>query len=278
MPVFSVALNPFPVRFGAAIQVAGIATGDGFTQSLQPGPRPREFDAEYGEADRYDDERGSGRHEHDDADQQDRRPDQADDDLSCCLVRDVKCSFYHGSCRSLGPMRQAPNPILAPFLALLLTIALPADADTDVVVAAQETEVRVAPRAAHLRLVNLPALEFALRAAYRCRGEAISLTLSVSDTVKTLARDVLADQRAAEVRLAVPAPQVAMAESGRFCIAGEPDSADELRVAGFATAAASLRCSRDGADSVRYASAPLTVRLVCARGEDQEPAASSGDR
>lgn len=175
-------------------------------------------------------------------------------------------------------MRQAPNTILAPFLALMMTIALPANAENEIVVAAQETEVRVAPRAAHLRLVNLPALEFALRAAYRCRGEVISLTLSVSDTVQTLARDVLADQRAAEVSLAVPAQQLAMADSGGFCVAGDPDSANEMRVAGFATAAASLRCSRDGDDSVRYASAPLTVRLVCARGEDQEPVAPSDDR
>jgi hypothetical protein len=159
-----------------------------------------------------------------------------------------------------------------------MTIAVPANAENEIVVAAQEAEVRVAPRAAHLRLVNLPALEFALRAAYRCRGEVISLTLSVSDTVQTLARDVLADQRAAEVSLAVPAQQVAMADSGGFCVAGDPGSANELRVTGFVTAAASLRCSRDGNDSVRYASAPLTVRLICARGEDQEPPAPSDDR
>ena len=175
-------------------------------------------------------------------------------------------------------MRQAPNTILAPFLALIMTIAVPANAENEIVVAAQEAEVRVAPRAAHLRLVNLPALEFALRAAYRCRGEVISLTLSVSDTVQTLARDVLADQRAAEVSLAVPAQQVAMADSGGFCVAGDPGSANELRVTGFVTAAASLRCGRDGNDSVRYASAPLTVRLICARGEDQEPPAPSDDR
>jgi hypothetical protein len=175
-------------------------------------------------------------------------------------------------------MQPAPNPILAPFTALVAAIALPAGADTEIVVAAQETEARVQPRAAHLRFVNLPALEFALRAAYRCRGDVVSLTLSVSDTVKTLARDALADQRAVEIRLAVPAQQVAMADSGGFCVAGDADSADELRVTGFTTAAASLRCSRDGSDSVRYASAPLTVRLVCARNEDQGPEASSGDR
>lgn len=175
-------------------------------------------------------------------------------------------------------MKPVPVSILAPFATLLVALALPAGADTDVVVAAQETEVRIAPRLASLRLVNLPAIEFAVRAAYRCRGDVVSLTLSVSDTVRTLGRDALGDRRASEVRLAVPARQVAMADSGRFCIVDDPESADELRVAGFVTATASLRCNHDGNDSVRYASAPLTVRLVCERDENQEPAASSGDR
>ena len=175
-------------------------------------------------------------------------------------------------------MYPVPSSILAPFAALIVALALPAVADTDIVVAAPETEVRVTPRDAHLRFVNLPALEFALRAAYRCRGDVVSLTLSVSDTVQTLARDALTDRRAAEVRLVVPARQVAMADSGAFCVTDDPDSADELEVAGLATASASLRCSHDGSDSVRYASSPLTVRLVCDRDEDQEPAASPVDR
>lgn len=175
-------------------------------------------------------------------------------------------------------MKPVSVSILAPFAAVFVVFAQPAGADTEIVVAARETVVRVAPRAAHLRLVNLPALEFVLRAAYRCRGDAVSLTLSVSDTVRSLARDVLADRRAAELSLVVPARQVAMADSGAFCVAGDLESADELRVAGFATAAASLRCDSEGNESVRYASAPLTVRLVCERGEDQEPAEPSGDR
>lgn len=175
-------------------------------------------------------------------------------------------------------MKSVLASILAPFVALVATLAPPARAETDIVLAAPEAEVRVAPRAPHLRLVNLPVLEFALRAAWRCRGEAVSLTLSVSDSAQTLGREALADQRAAEVRLNVPARQIAMADSGAFCVAGDPESADELKVAGFATAVASLRCNDDGADSIRYASAPLTVRLSCARGDLQEPSASAGDR
>lgn len=175
-------------------------------------------------------------------------------------------------------MKPVPASILAPFVALIVAHAFPAQADTEIVVAAPATEVLVEPRAANLRLVNLPELEFALRAAFRCRGDAVSLTLSVSDTARTLAREELADRRAVEVRLVVPAQQVAMLESGAFCMADDPDSDDELQVTGFATAAASLRCTHNGNDSVRYASAPLTVRLLCARGEDQGVAEASVDR
>jgi hypothetical protein len=175
-------------------------------------------------------------------------------------------------------MKPVRVSILAPFLAIVATLSAPARAEPEIIIAAAETEVRVEPRAAHLRLVNLPALEFALRAAFRCIGDVVSLTLSVSDTAKTLSVEELVDRRSAELRLVVPARQLAMADSGAFCVADNPDSADEMQVAGFATAAASLRCNNDGKDSVRYASAPLTVRLVCARGENQEPEAPSADR
>ena len=168
--------------------------------------------------------------------------------------------------------------ILAPIVALIVAPVPSAWADSDLVLAARETEVRIEPRASHLRLVNLPVLEFAIRAAYRCHGELVSLTLSVSDTAQTLGPRELAGQRAAEVGLVVPAQQIAMADNGAFCVAGDERSADEVHITGFATAAASLRCANDGRESIRYASAPLTVRLSCSRNEDQEPPVSSGDK
>ena len=106
-------------------------------------------------------------------------------------------------------------------------------------------------------------------AVYRCAGEPIALTLSIADTAITLAREELLDRRAAEVTLRVPASQVAMADSSAFCIKDAPESAKELRVAGFATAAASLRCDDDGLVSMHYASAPLNVRMTCLRNDDQ---------
>jgi len=175
-------------------------------------------------------------------------------------------------------MRPDPLRILAPFVAAIVAFAPASHADNDVVVAAPEARVPIEARSARLQLVNLPELEFALRAVYRCQGKPVSMTLSVSDTAKTLGPDVLAEQRAAEVNLRVPAAQVAMVNSGRFCVAGDTESADEMAVAGFATVAVSLRCDDDGVFSMHYTSAPLNVRLVCLRAPDQEPPGSPAER
>ena len=166
-------------------------------------------------------------------------------------------------------MRPLPLAILTSIAALGTTFAADARAGNDIVIAAPVTSVAVEPRAARLKLVNLPILEFALRAVYRCAGEPVALTLSVADTARSIDRDDLLDRRAAEVTLQVPASQVAMADSGKFCISDDPESADELHVDGFATAAASLRCDDGGVVSVHYSSVPLNVRMTCTRAEDQ---------
>lgn len=156
----------------------------------------------------------------------------------------------------------------------------PAVASGDLVVAARETKAAVAPRGADLKLVNLPPLEFGLRAAFRCKGEPVSLTLSIADTYTTLRGEALADERAVELELTVPADQLALAASSGFCVADDPETTDELLVTGFATANASLRCAGDPGHSVHFASAPLQVRLVCTRSpaDVQEPPEASADR
>lgn len=148
----------------------------------------------------------------------------------------------------------------------------PLPANGDVVVAAKETAAVVTPRNARHRLVNLPALEFGLRAAIRCKGDAASLTLSIADTFSTLGRDELAGKRSAEVTLTVPATQLALAASSKFCIAGDDQSTDELVVPGLATVHASLRCERAENRTIHYASAPLQVRIHCSREPDETQA------
>ena len=169
-------------------------------------------------------------------------------------------------------MKHCLPPILALFAAAMT--AASAVAAGDIVIAARETTAVVAPREARLKLVNLPALEFALRAAFKCSGKPVSVTLSISDTHATLSQDQLADRRAAETTLTVPPHQLALAASSRFCIAGDPNTADELLVPGLATAHASLQCSDENGASVHFASSPLQVRLICERQPDYDQAPS----
>ncbi len=171
-------------------------------------------------------------------------------------------------------------PILAP-LAVSLLAAAPVYADNGIIVAAQETRVKVVPRAAQLRLINLPAIDFGLRASLRCSGNPVSLTLSISDTYTTLTAASLVGRRAVETNLVVPARQIALAASRQFCIADDDDSMSELLVPGLVTAHASLRCEKNGASTVHYASAPLLLRLTCERppanAAQEAPAESSAD-
>jgi hypothetical protein len=142
-------------------------------------------------------------------------------------------------------------------------------ADSMIVVAAQEVAASVAPRPARARVVNLPPLTFKLRAAIRCVGEPVSVTLSVADTFVTRERNELDGQRATEASLTVPPRQLAMASARNFCIEDSNESEDELFAPGFASAHASLRCETEAGLSVLYASAPLNVRLSCTRQPDE---------
>lgn len=164
-----------------------------------------------------------------------------------------------------------------PILALIAgtTVVSPVIADSEIVVAAQEAEAEVTLRQAPVRLINLPSLTFQVRAAIHCKGEPISVTLSVADTFSTQDRDQLAGQRATEASLTVPARQLAIAASSRFCVEDNPDSEDELLMPGFATVHASLQCENETGVTVRYASAPLSVRLSCARESDESASESA---
>jgi hypothetical protein len=169
------------------------------------------------------------------------------------------------------------STIVALICALIATPTGIALADGTIVVAAHETEIAVPPRPAHSKLVNLPQLEFALRAAIQCNGEPVSVTLSVADTYQTISRETLARARAAEAVLSVPPRQLALAANSHFCIAEDPESTNEMLVSGFATAHASLRCESGDKSSAHFASAPLQVRLRCERELQEDRQAPSED-
>lgn len=173
-------------------------------------------------------------------------------------------------------MKTGRVPILA--LIAAATLVSPAIADSEIVVAAQETGADVTPLSARMRLVSLPPLTFQLRAAIRCDGVPISVTLSIADTFATQGREQLEGLRATEASLTVPAQQLALAANSHFCIKDDDETGDEMLIPGFATAHASLQCENDSGVTVHYASAPLKVRLSCARELIEKDQVSSSDK
>ena len=128
-----------------------------------------------------------------------------------------------------------------------------------------ETRATVAPRAAQHSLISLPTLEFVVELTWRCRDDLQSVTLSVADTLQALGAEVLEGEQPARTTIRVPSQQLKLAAHPSFCVADEPQTADELHIPGLATAHASLRCSGDDGPSVVFASVPLPVTLACAR-------------
>lgn len=171
-------------------------------------------------------------------------------------------------------MRHSRSIIVALFGASVAIPGALAQANGNIVIAANEAEASVSPQPARLKLVNLPQLEFALRAAIQCKGKPVSVTLSIADTHYTISAEHLAGEQVAEATLRVPPRQLALAASSRFCIVDDPESVDELLVRGFATAHASLHCEADDTPSAHFASAPLQVRLSCEREPEAAQAPS----
>lgn len=80
---------PVPVTFSTVVEVVRVPVADGFTQSPEPPPGPREFDTQYREPDRDDDECRAGRYDHNHTDQKHGGSNNTYDDTACCFVRQM---------------------------------------------------------------------------------------------------------------------------------------------------------------------------------------------
>jgi hypothetical protein len=155
---------------------------------------------------------------------------------------------------------------------------------------AQVAMAEISPQSAGRRLISLPDLEFQLSVDAECDGNtrAESLSISIADTVQTHNASKMdegeADEIAIETRIRVASSQIAPIGIERFCTGENDDSpaAQALLVTAAFAANISLRCSSEDAQSVRYASLPLEIRLICVplddepsdRPPDQESSAS----
>jgi hypothetical protein len=159
---------------------------------------------------------------------------------------------------------------------LLTTGVVQSDSEHRLTSHVQAAAVEIKPLAPGRRLVALPELEFPLRIEAGCFGEARaeSLSISVADTVET--HDVstldtdLTNNIVLETRFRVPRGQVAPIAIEHFCTNDNEriNAARNLLVPAVTSANISLRCATDNAQSVRYASVSLEIRLVCMSSDD----------
>lgn len=161
-------------------------------------------------------------------------------------------------------------PIL--FAAGLCITTDSAAADAALTLRATESSAQLLRREPGPQHVSLPPLEFSLLATIACASgtRAESVMVSISDTHKRFGPDDIGDKAALDVRVSVPANQIAPVTVADFCITGGPDDEMGLLIPGIATAQVSLRCRSDNDSFVYFESAVLPVRIQCDSDENQE--------
>ena len=164
---------------------------------------------------------------------------------------------------------------------LAVSAAGPAQGKDTLSVMADAPVVQLSPRGRGRNYVRLPTLEYKFEIQFQCTESRApgSLSLNVADTRKWLAADDIASDGPTEIRLQIPAGQIAPLVIDNFCIArGEEDSAGnsdaptQMIIPAALSAQASLLCEGDEDKVMTYVSRPLDVSLLCERAPtDEEP-------
>lgn len=154
---------------------------------------------------------------------------------------------------------------------LLLGAACAAQADGHVLeIEAGAASATVAPGDVRRNSLRLPALEYVFTLTMRCADPflPVSLSLTVADSRRAIDAEALAENGdSTELRLTVPASQLAPVPVAGFCAGGAgPDGDDaprELLLQATLSVGASLTCATTSAQEITYASAPLDVLVNC---------------
>jgi hypothetical protein len=128
--------------------------------------------------------------------------------------------------------------------------------------------------------LRLPALEYQFEVLARCAEgfSPESLSLSAADTRVSLTSDIIDHKGTTEVRLRIPADQIAPVVVEDFCVASSDDTpvsdqqitdrseeGDRITIAAMLSVSGSLLCKNDEEGLMTYVSLPLDVTLVCER-------------
>lgn len=163
---------------------------------------------------------------------------------------------------------------------LAVTAAAPAAGKDTLSVAADAPAVSLSPRNPGRNFVRLPTLDYTFKIHTYCSAgrSPESLSLNVADTRKSLTGDQIVSDGATEIRLQIPARQIAPLVIENFCVLQIEENGDEPHQATTETtipaalsAQISLLCEGDEDQAITYVSRALDVSLVCEMpAEDEE--------
>jgi hypothetical protein len=120
--------------------------------------------------------------------------------------------------------------------------------------------------------LRLPTLEYRFEIQVNCAENRSpgSLSLSVADTRKSLVAEEITANGPTQVKLKIPAGQIAPLVIENFCVDdgagesnGDGDSRQRITIPSALSAQASLLCENDDDKVMTYVSRPLDVDLVC---------------
>ena len=188
--------------------------------------------------------------------------------------------------RSLTTMKQriftrflARFPVRFPALCWVLAAISPMQASAEMLLkfSANTPTANVLPRGRERAPLQLPDLEYQFRIDAVCRESLspVSLSLAVADTRRSFNAEQIDDGALRDVRLVIPAAQIAPVVVANFCVtesdAGNaiPAAPSSLTVHAALSAQASLLCAGDEDRSMKYASASLDVLLVCYQSSEE---------
>lgn len=142
--------------------------------------------------------------------------------------------------------------------------------------------VAIAPRKNRRNTLRLPAIDYVFQLSTHCAEpfSAGSVSLTIADSRQSLNAKQLQDENmSSELRVTVPANQIAPVSVAGFCVdqslwdedatAAEGRDAHSLTLPAALSVNASLLCIREnGSDQeIVYTSAPLDVTLICERND-----------
>ena len=165
-------------------------------------------------------------------------------------------------------MKLFPALVKTAAVAVLALPVIAAD-DARLSIAANTPEVDLTPRSAGRSFIRLPRLHYEFQVRTRCaRGKDLeSVMISVADTRKRFAGELLGDGMQSKLAMSVPAKQIAPLNIAEFCSTDSPGDKDaglvRKTISGALSVQASMLCADAMGEQLTYASASLDVSLNC---------------